>query len=139
MSLGPQTFPDEVSLSGTEGKLVAVSISVDPRRLESLLDVLARVGFPINPQIFHDAATVYLYSNRSERIETTTLVEFPAYEERLDDVRRALDACGFPGEDMLVTGMLDDIHSAQAPVPAPPAAPYLSRYRVKCRATAAVH
>ena len=46
------------TLCGREGALVCVSISVDPRSLESLLEALAELDFPINPQIFHDAALI---------------------------------------------------------------------------------
>ena len=41
------------SLSGSEGELVAVSVSVSPHDLEALLEGLACVDFPINPQIYH--------------------------------------------------------------------------------------
>ena len=44
------------TLCGREGVLVSVSIHVDPRHLESLLEALAHLQFPINPQIYHDAA-----------------------------------------------------------------------------------
>lgn len=67
-------------LSGQEGELVSVSVDVEPRFLESLLDVLAQVTFPINPQIYHGPVTT---------------VEFPAFEMRLDEVRRALGSRGF--------------------------------------------
>jgi hypothetical protein len=38
--------------------MLAVSIRVDPRRLEALLEALALVPFPINPQIHHGSETV---------------------------------------------------------------------------------
>ena len=46
------------SLATTEGALVSVSIHIDPRYLEVLLEALARIDFPINPQIYHDAEIV---------------------------------------------------------------------------------
>ena len=131
MSVWPDTLPDNPSLSTREGALVSVSISVDPRRLESLLEALASVNFPLNPQIYHDAAIVYRYSDLHEEIESTTLVEFPAYEARLDDVRRAINAFGFDPSDVKATGMLDEIHASPVAEPAPPGAPYLTRCRVK--------
>src|ERR1035437_10610756 len=92
MSVWPKTLPASPSLSGREVALVSVSIDVDPRRLEPLLEALAQTSFPINPQIYHDAAMVYLYAGGREETGPATLVEFPAYEGRLDEVRRALDS-----------------------------------------------
>ena len=139
MHVWPQPAPAGVSLSGSEGTLVSISISVDPRHLESLLESLAQIGFPINPQIYHDALMVYVYADQREETEATTLVEFPAYAERLEEVRRALEANGFDPGAAQVTSMLDEIHSASPLEPAPAGAPYLSRYRVKRRVAAAVH
>lgn len=68
-------------LQGVEGNLVRVRILVEPRMLEELLDALARVPFPINPEIAHIASPA-----------PASRVEFPAYESRLDEVRRALAA-----------------------------------------------
>ncbi len=141
MSVWPEVLPDgprPLSSSG-EGALVSVSLSVDPRHLESMLEALARIGFPINPQIYHDAAVVYVHADGSEEIQPTTLVEFPAYESRLDEVRRAIEAYGFDAATIQVIRMLDDIHAEYALEPAPPGAAYRARYRVKRRAAAAVH
>jgi hypothetical protein len=110
MSVWPHTLPASPSLSGREGALVSVSIDVDPRRLESLLEALAQTSFPINPQIYHDAAVVYLDADGREETQTATLVEFPAYEGRLDEVRNALDSHGFEPASVLATSMLDEIH-----------------------------
>ena len=121
-------------LSTPEGQLVSVSIRVDPNGLESLLEALARVSFPINPQIYHDAAVVYRYADEHEKSEATTLVEFPACETRLSEVRSALEGLGFDSAAMLVVSMLDDIQSASLPEPAPQGADYVSRCRVKHRA-----
>ena len=125
------------TLCGREGALVSVSISVDPRHLESLLEALAQLDFPINPQIYHDAALIYRYPDSHEETEATTLVEFPAYEAKLDDVRAALRAYGFDPGSARVTGMLDEIHSAWPEEPAPAGAPYVSLLRIKRRTTAA--
>ena len=138
MGVWPDTVPSGPSLSGSEGALVSISISVDPRRLESLLEALAQIGFPINPQIYHDALMVFVYADRHEETEATTLVEFPAYAERIEEVQRALEANGFDPAAIEVTSMLDEIHSAPPPEPAPSGAAYVSRYRVKRRAASAV-
>ena len=76
---------------------------------------LAQIGFPINPQIYHDAVIVYVYPDGHEETEATTLVEFPAYADRLEEVRRALESNGFDpdaasgdqhvGRDPRVTGI----------------------------------
>jgi len=133
MRVWPDTLPSGSSLSGSEGALVSLSIAVDPRRLESLLESLAQVGFPINPQIYHDALVVYVYPDRHEETEATTLVEFPAYADRIEEVRHALEVNGFDPAAIQVTSMLDEIHSASPPEPAPSGAAYVSRYRVKRR------
>jgi hypothetical protein len=121
------------ALSGREGALVSVSISVDPRHLESLLEALSELSFPINPQIYHDAALIYRYPDCHEETETTTLVEFPAYEARLDDVRGGLAAFGFEPNCLHVTRMLDELHAELPEEPAPAGAPYSSLLRVKHR------
>ena len=109
MSVWPKTLPASPSLLGREGALVSVSIDVDPRRLESLLEALAQATFPINPQIYHDAAVVYLYADGREQTRTATLVEFPAYEGRLDELRSTLGAYGFEPASVHAISMLDEI------------------------------
>ena len=131
MSVWPKTLSSAPSLSGREGDLISVSINIDPRCLESLLEALAQVGFPVNPQIYHDAAMVYLYPDGREETEATTLVEFPAYRGQLDEVIRALDNYGFDPASLQVTSMLDQIQSDCQPEGAPAGANYLARYRVK--------
>jgi hypothetical protein len=84
-------------LGTSEGTLVSISIAVQPRALESLLETLAGVSFPINPQIYHGAST--------------TLVEFPAYAGRVEEVRQAIAAGGFDQSAMQVTGMLEELQS----------------------------
>jgi hypothetical protein len=123
-------------LCGREGALLSVSISVDPRHLESLLESLAQLRFPINPQIYHDAALVYRYPDAHEESEVTTLVEFPAYEGQLEQVTRTLEAYGFDRRAVHVTGMLDEIQAEPQIEPAPKGASWLGRYRVKRRAAA---
>lgn len=84
-------------LSGNEGELVSVSVDVDPRSLEALLEALSQVTFPINPEIHHGAVTT---------------VEFPAYQARLDEVRRMLAAAGFDPARVHFVGMLQKVAAA---------------------------
>ena len=71
------------SLTGTNGELLSVRIEVPWRQLEELLDALAAVSFPINPQLGHGSPT--------------TTVEFPAYTGQLLEVREALKGLGSSG------------------------------------------
>ena len=137
MSVWPNVTPASPSLSTREGDLVSISINVDPRSLEALLEALAQVGFPVNPQIYHDAAMVYLYADNHQEVEATTLVEFPAYASHLEEVSRALEVYGFDPSILQVTSMLHEIHSECSPEPAPAGAAYRSRYRIKHRLAAA--
>jgi hypothetical protein len=98
-----QSTPSATALCGSEGELVAVSIFVDPRELESLLDALAHLDFPLNPQIYHADA---------HAAESRTRVEFPAYTGRVPDVRTV--AMALSG-DVRVMSMLDEIHALLAP------------------------
>ncbi len=86
-------------LSGTEGELVSVRVSVEPKLLEDLLATLAEVPFPINPQLHHQPP-----SNHG-----STIVEFPAYSGRLEDVRRTLARAGFDPRSVEVKNMLEEI------------------------------
>jgi hypothetical protein len=81
-------------VSGSEGGLVSVRVSTDPRHLEDVLECLARVSFPINPELFHGVPTI---------------VEFPAYEEHLPEVSAALKACGFDPSSLSYSDMLERI------------------------------
>ena len=94
MSVWPTTLPAHPLLSGREGELVQVRVSTDPRLLEDLLECLASVPFPTNPQIYHGRPTV---------------VEFPAYEQHLREVRSALRTYGFDGSSVQVSSMFDAI------------------------------
>ena len=136
MSVWPKSVAFGPSLSGSEGALILVSIDVQPRGLESLLEALAQLSFPINPEIYHDAAMVYLYPGWREET-AVTLVEFPAYEARLDEVRRALEAYGLDPSSVHAAGMLDAIHDECQPEPAPEGAACLSRYRRRHRTAGA--
>ena len=88
-------------LSGSEGELVSVSISVDPRDLEGLLEALAHTDFPINPQIYHADG---------HAAQARTIVEFPAYAGGLPQVRNALASSSFEAA-IRVRGMLEELHA----------------------------
>jgi len=137
MSVWHKTLPPAALLAGSDGALVSVSISVDPHDLESLLEALAQVSFPVNPQIYHDAAIVYRYADGRENVQDTTLVEFPAYAGRLDEVRYTLEAYRLDPAALHVTRMLDEIHAEAVDEAAPAGAPYVGSYRLKRRAPAA--
>ncbi len=71
------------TLFGREGELISLCIATEPRDLENLLDVLASLDFPVNPQLYHRPAEV--------------LVEFPAYSNQVGHVRDELLRHGFDG------------------------------------------
>lgn len=81
MSIWPDSQRTAPALYGTEGELVLLQISVEPRLLEELLDALARLDFPVNPELHHRPNFVS--------------VEFPAYSGKLDEVRKLLKLYGF--------------------------------------------
>ncbi len=84
------------SLQGSEGELVSIHVSIEPRLLERLLDVLAQLDFPINPEIHHAAGP------RAE-------VEFPAWSGRVNAVREAIVAAGFCDCVVALRSMLEEI------------------------------
>jgi hypothetical protein len=125
MSVWPSLSPSP-ALHGSEGELVSISVTVEPRDLEDLLEALASLEFPINPQIYHDAAVVYVGQDGAERVERSTLVEFPAYAVWVPQVRAVLEVCGF--ENVIsVSSMLDHIYRSEQMEPAPPGAHYAYR------------
>ncbi len=70
----------EPGLRGAEGDLVLVRIETEARQLEEVLDLVAELPFPVNPEIRHQGAA--------------SAVEFPAYSSRVDSVRDAFRARG---------------------------------------------
>jgi hypothetical protein len=74
----------DLHLSGSEGELVRLRVITDPRHLESLLETLAELKFPVNPQIIHQYGE-----------EALTAVEFPAFDGRIPEVEAALRQGGF--------------------------------------------
>ncbi|HXI39414.1 MAG TPA: hypothetical protein VNH18_34645 [Bryobacteraceae bacterium] len=115
------------ALHGSEGELVSVSVTVEPRDLEDLLEALAALDFPINPQIYHDAAVVYVDGGGGRRQEPATIVEFPAYAGGLANIRAVLEASGFGSQAVSVSPMLAEIHATDRTEPAPPGAGYAFR------------
>ena len=81
------------ALFGQEGELVTLRIAVEPRSLEDLLEALARLAFPVNPQLYHRPALV--------------TVEFPAYATRVAEVRDMLEVHGFTAASLEVSRGLE--------------------------------
>ncbi len=81
------------ALFGQEGELVSLRVVVEPRLLEDLLEALARLDFPVNPQLYHRPAQV--------------TVEFPAYAARVEEVRDALHRNGFSPASLEVASGLE--------------------------------
>jgi hypothetical protein len=75
------SLPPESALFGREGELISLSVATEPKHLEDLLEALASLDFPVNPQLYHRPAEV--------------LVEFPAYSSQVEQVRDALLRQGF--------------------------------------------
>ncbi|HET8549232.1 MAG TPA: hypothetical protein VFL57_14560 [Bryobacteraceae bacterium] len=94
MSACPTTAPSLPVLASSEGELVSVRISIEPRLLEETLEALAEVPFPVNPEICHGWPTI---------------VEFPAYRSRLAEVRAVLQRNRIPTRTVEVSRMLDTI------------------------------
>lgn len=129
MSVWPSVQPTDASLalSGREGELLSVSVDVAARDLEDLLEALALLDFPVNPQIFHEAAVIYAFADGSESQMPITLVEFPAYGGSVRQIREVLAACGF-GDHVHVTSMLEEMHAESCRESAPPGASYQYRW-----------
>jgi hypothetical protein len=94
MSVWPGAVAPAPFLTGADGELISVRISTDPRALEDLLECLSSLSFPINPELFHGVPTV---------------VEFPAWESKLFEVRSALRAYGFDPASLQIRDMLQAI------------------------------
>ena len=79
-------------LFGLEGELVSLRIRVDPKHLEDLLEALALLDFPVNPQLYHRPGQV--------------TVEFPAYSARVGEVEDAVRNHGFNPKSLEVSRIL---------------------------------
>lgn len=97
MRVRPNGLASHSLLSESEGELVEVRLSADPRLLEDLLECLASVSFPVNPQICHGRPTEVI---------------FPSYYRHLPEVRTALQTFGFDPSTLRVSNMLDAIACA---------------------------
>jgi hypothetical protein len=91
-------LPSEAALFGREGELISLSIATEPKLLEDLLEALAALDFPVNPQLYHRP--------------TEVRVEFPAYSKQVEQVRDALLRQGFDDNGIQVTRPLVRGHSA---------------------------
>jgi hypothetical protein len=80
-------------LCGSEGELCSLRIEVEPRLLEELLEALAELPFPVNPQIHHQP----------------TAVEFPAYGSRLGQVWGKLAQAGLATRNLAVLPMIQRV------------------------------
>jgi hypothetical protein len=138
MSVWPNTVFSSFPLCGTEGALVLVSVSVEPRNLELALDALAQLSYPINPQIYHDGAVLTSYADGRQEREPATIIEFPAYTSWLNEIRRVWHSYGFQPDCLSVADMLEGIHSDAQAGPAPAGAGYEKRILIKHGRQAAV-
>jgi hypothetical protein len=80
------------ALFGADGELVLLRAAVDPRFLEELLDVLAQFDFPVNPELLHSPGQV--------------VVEFPAYQQHVEQACKTLRNSGLEGLMLQVCGVL---------------------------------
>ena len=130
MSVWPENpIAGSPALTGLEGNLVLVSIAVDPRLLEVLLESLAELPFPVNPEIYHDASLTRVYPDGRREAEHAIIVDFPAYGGNLAVVRNALESRGFAPESVWATNLLERIHSDNDVGAAPEGAPYVTLIR----------
>ena len=72
--------------------MVFVRLTVPPRILEDVLELLAGASFPMNPEIRHSTPM--------------TVVEFPAYDTHVDEVRNLLRASGLEDVEIQVANAL---------------------------------
>jgi hypothetical protein len=92
------SLPPESALFGREGELISLAIATEPKLLENLLEALASLDFPVNPQLYHRPAEV--------------LVEFPAYSNQVEQVRDALLKQGFDAGGIQMSRPLGRAESA---------------------------
>ncbi len=124
MSVRSNILPDQASLRGRDGELLSIKVRTEPRRLERVLEALASLPFPINPQIYHQGGIAYIYGDGREERKHLTIVEFPAFSDQLELVKKALQRAGLPPETAHVRPMLENIHTDHCTEAAPSGAPY---------------
>lgn len=75
--------PSPIRLSTGAGELLQITVEAEAHELEPLLDALARLPFPVNPQIHHPVEA-----------GAPLKVEFPAYASQIGAARDAVQrAC----------------------------------------------
>ena len=79
-------------IHGRNGDLISLQIATDARHLEDLLETLSAASFPVNPQLWHRP--------------TGVIVEFPAWESNIAELRRLLIDSGFDGAALRVSPAL---------------------------------
>lgn len=89
--------PVAAVFSTPEGELIQIRVSTEPWHLESVLDCLASLSFPINPQIYHGIPTV---------------VEFPGYLNQVPDIRKSFEENGLDPATIQTSSMLEAIRAA---------------------------
>ncbi len=80
------------SLRGAEGDLMLIRIAADARHLEDVLEAVAELPFPVNPEIHHGAHQSH--------------VEFPAYSKWVPEIRSILESQGLSREVVEVDTIL---------------------------------
>ena len=93
-------WPVSNTLTTPEGELISIRVSVEPHLLENLLETLAELPFPINPQIYHGVGHDHV-----------TSAEFPAYASWTAAIRAALATAGLPTH-LWVHPMLEQLRLA---------------------------
>jgi hypothetical protein len=92
------SLPPGTALFGRDGELISLAVPVEPKFLEKLLETLASLDFPVNPQLYHGSAKI--------------VVEFPAYSSQVDQVREALTRGGFDAASIQVSRPAARAHRA---------------------------
>ncbi len=85
-------------LTGSEGELLSIHIFAPWRDLESVLEALARVDFPINPEITHG--------------QPLTEIAIPVFSNQVGEVRGALSGNGLSHCRMEVRSFLRELTAA---------------------------
>lgn len=83
-----------LALISPNGELVSLRLEVESNSLENLLESLAELSFPVNPDIDHQSMPV------------SVAVEFPAWETQIPEVRRTLRQGGFGNTTLQVRSAL---------------------------------
>lgn len=119
------------ALMGEQGELLTVWITVEPRKLEALLEALAQLDFPVNAQIYHRACLVGVRADGSEEEHPTLLVEFPAWSRRLPEIHRVVEKLNLPPHAVSTMPLLVAMRQRAIASPAPADSPYrmIIRYR----------